>query len=75
MLWKQKRNTREGQGQGRRGRIEGGFLEGVWSVSWLIEPIHRLFLLCVLLCSRHLQWRIQGGFLGFLRTPLPDRIN
>ena len=22
-----------------------------------------------------LQWRIQGGFLGFLRTPLPDRIN
>ena len=34
VLWKQKRNTREGQGGGgSRGRIEGGFLEGVWSVS------------------------------------------
>ena len=30
VLWKQKRNTREGQGGGG---FEGGFLEGVWSVS------------------------------------------
>ena len=45
VLWKQKRNTREGQGGGGSRVV---FLKGCGLFPWLIEPIHRLFLLCLL---------------------------
>ena len=55
VLWKQKRNTREGQ---RGGGSRVVIFQGCGLFPWLIEPIHRLFMKSFsfkhLLCSRHL---------------------